>query len=444
MLITDCRVKNQGKKLKELMSLTRNGSYKMYINSTKESRGVAIAIKNNLHHEIIREYKDEANENYYILRIKIQGNLMGLGVIYGPNYNDREYYRNIINIYNEMLDDGLPVILGGDFNTILDRDITVNNKDMVNRVGSIPNNHNSKVLVDWIAEGRIVDAFRFTYPDRREISYIPFRQRAIQNNEGNLEHLGSKYSRARLDMILISTDLLQSVNGIRYEDRLGRDFDHKEVVLELGGGKKTASTNIKTDTLKEDSSTIIGKISFYDMINEHLIEPLDIVRDRVGRLEQLFREKYTRGNDTIIDEGPRIGEIDREMEGILRELPTEREMLDLPSNCDDRVKYEVVIMSIKNRLTGLQADMRKVRIKKRVELQVAVNEAKLGEGEGSIEYQNAVENLLAYNDEQLKLNTGRFREFFSKNNEKPTAAFCKLGKTPNSEDDLCTIRGHSK
>ena len=53
----------------------------------------------------------------------------------------------------------------------------------------------------------------------------------------------------------------------------------------------------------------------------------------------------------------------------------------------------------------------------------------------------ASEKLLAYNDKRLKNNTGKFREFFVTNNEKPTAAYCKLGKPTTCDDDLSKIKG---
>jgi len=38
---------------------------------------------------------------------------MGVGVVYGPNHNDREFFREIKDIYDRLLDDNLEVVLGG-------------------------------------------------------------------------------------------------------------------------------------------------------------------------------------------------------------------------------------------------------------------------------------------------------------------------------------------
>ena len=40
------------KELEKMMQITRNGKYKLYSNSTRESRGVAIAVKSTLFHEV--------------------------------------------------------------------------------------------------------------------------------------------------------------------------------------------------------------------------------------------------------------------------------------------------------------------------------------------------------------------------------------------------------
>jgi 5S rRNA maturation endonuclease (ribonuclease M5) len=52
ILLCDIRAKNRGEEIKKLFNLTMNGSYRVHLNSTKENRGVGIAIKRNIAHEI--------------------------------------------------------------------------------------------------------------------------------------------------------------------------------------------------------------------------------------------------------------------------------------------------------------------------------------------------------------------------------------------------------
>jgi hypothetical protein len=82
ILLSDIRAGNKGGELTKLMGLTRNGSYKLYLNSTRESRGVGIAIKRNIAHEIKNRYDGRGDENVLLLDLIIKGKRITLGSIY--------------------------------------------------------------------------------------------------------------------------------------------------------------------------------------------------------------------------------------------------------------------------------------------------------------------------------------------------------------------------
>jgi exonuclease III len=90
ILLSDVRAKDKGVELKKLMGLTRNGCYKLYLNSSKESRGVGIAIKRSIAHEIYSTIIDNA-ENYILLDVKLKGRRVTIGCVYGPNENNPEF-----------------------------------------------------------------------------------------------------------------------------------------------------------------------------------------------------------------------------------------------------------------------------------------------------------------------------------------------------------------
>jgi hypothetical protein len=48
ILLSDVMVKDSGMEIKRLFNLTMNGSYKLYLNSTRDVRGVGIAIKRSI------------------------------------------------------------------------------------------------------------------------------------------------------------------------------------------------------------------------------------------------------------------------------------------------------------------------------------------------------------------------------------------------------------
>jgi exonuclease III len=64
ILISDCRMGGKQNVIEKMFNLTQNGSYKLYSNSTRESRGVAIAINREIIHEVVAEYRDALDENY--------------------------------------------------------------------------------------------------------------------------------------------------------------------------------------------------------------------------------------------------------------------------------------------------------------------------------------------------------------------------------------------
>jgi exonuclease III len=256
ILISDVRASNKGNDIIRLMGLTRNGSYKLYLNSNRESRGVGIAIKRKISHEIKNRYEGRGDNNLLMLDIVIKGKRITLGVVYGPNSNDVPFFRDIEQKTAQW---GNDCIIGGDFNTIICRDAGIDNLDREGG-GRLPNRQNSVVINEWIANGTLLDPFRVLYPEKKEVSYIPFR---VQPN-GNRPVLGN--GKSRLDFFLISPTLLDSVRDVTYEDRLSSDFDHKEVVLKMGNREKGKRVSIYDSTINDVMADVKVRFSVYESL----------------------------------------------------------------------------------------------------------------------------------------------------------------------------------
>ena len=237
IFLCDLRLKDKGNEIKRMFGLNRNACYKFYANSEHESRGVGIAIKSRIPHEVVETFKS-ADENCLLLKIKINGVLCALGSIYGPNENNENFYLGIKRLLQAW---NLPFIVGGDFNTILDQSPGDFNLDRVGG-GRVPNSRNAAVLNDWILNGGCYEPFRSLYPEQKEISYIPFR---------NIGGGGGAYGKTRLDFFLVSEDFISIVRKVKYEDRLSFDFDHKYVSLFIGknglGGNRIKIYNSTLD-----------------------------------------------------------------------------------------------------------------------------------------------------------------------------------------------------
>ena len=150
------------------------------------------------------------------------------------------------------------------------------------------------------------------------------------------------------------------VNNVWYEERLGRDFDHKEVTVKLGGFPKKRNENIYRSTVNDVRAKYVGKCAMYDILNEHLGEPVANIRTVVGEIEQKVKQINTIYN---VNEGILGDEIYHEIEGkeieieeLIGELPGVDDLLERNFSCDFRKLYEVLIMGIKNRLLGIQVN----------------------------------------------------------------------------------------
>jgi hypothetical protein len=217
--------------------------------------------------------------NYILLDIIIKGKRLTLGAVYGPNENN-------VGFYNKLREDieslGQETIIGGDFNTIQCHEPDEQNVDRVGR-GRVPNIQNSRIINTWIAENFLIDPFRALYPLQRETSYIPFR--ALDGNNR------MEYGTTRLDFYMISESVLGDTRLVVYEDRLGTDFDHKEVTLKLGKGKVGGKMIVRDKILEDPLSSPIGLLSLYETVSSHLVDSDEEINRIIGRLDTSIRER---------------------------------------------------------------------------------------------------------------------------------------------------------
>jgi exonuclease III len=435
ILLSDIRAGNKGTELIKLMGLTRNGSYMLYLNSTKESRGVGIAIKRNIAHEIKTRYDGRGDENVLLLDMVLKGKRLTVGSIYGPNGNDVGFFRDIervITRWNNVC------ILGGDFNSVLCDRIDDENLDKEGR-GRIPNRQNSRFINEWIENGMLLDPFRTLYPEAKEMSYIPFRTRQIGNRDASV------VGKSRLDFFLLSPLLLDGVDVIRYEDRLGSDFDHREVTLKLGRKRHGMRISIFDSTLND----AMAEDSVYATVYENLLNNL-VVRDRAARdnvtqLYILMNEKKASQEEQLVNDSIDVQmriEINAiNMNVIKGRMPDFSELINRQFNCNYRILYEGLIMGVKNVLLEIQKRMKSDDKLLRERLLRREEYTKNVFGERSQQWHDAKVAILRFDDVQLKERAVKFREFLDVNKEKATRAFCRLSKDGGLCDHIGQIKG---
>jgi len=197
--------------------LRKKYNYNLYPNSTRTSRGVAIAISNSLEDvEILKKYKPrkEKPQNYLLLRCIIEGKQFLLGVVYGPNKDkdDKSFYHKLINLVKLI---GLPTILGGDFNTVLDNNKELSKNLDLKKLKGIPQPGNGRILRNWLNKEKFYDPYRYLHPKEKAMSRF------------------GDHGQSRIDFFIISKDLRDAVESVIYKERIPDLFDHVEVVLTL-------------------------------------------------------------------------------------------------------------------------------------------------------------------------------------------------------------------
>jgi hypothetical protein len=206
------------------------------------------------------DYRVGRGENALFLKIK-KGTLeLLVGVIYGPNENDVDFYREISQFLER---ENMPFVLGGDFNTILDQRRGAENLDREGE-GMVPNLLNSNVINEKIGNNFWLDPFRLLYPETKEFSYMSFRgDNVITKN--------------RLDFFLVSQDITGIIKDVEYK-KLGNVFDHKEVTISLGREKKGRKDAIFNGTLGKDYAENMGFLGCFEILNEHRVIPCNNIR----------------------------------------------------------------------------------------------------------------------------------------------------------------------
>ena len=158
-------------------------------------------------------------------------------------------------------------------------------------------------------------------------------------------------------------------------------------------------------------------------------------------LQEFFDIELATANSSI----PEIGRnrmnllLDR-IDTAIGNLPDFDLLLELDYTCDFKSLYEVVVCNLKFSLVDLQNREKKLGAIERDKMVWKVRRMESNFGIGSEQFFDAVTVLNRFDDRILKEKANKYREFVLKNNERPTSAFCLLGKENNLMDDLGQIK----
>ena len=198
---------------------------------SSQSRGVAIMFDSSLDYKIHNIKKDN-NGNKILLDISISDKRITLVNLYGPNRDKPNFYNEL---KNDILDFGnQPVVIGADFNLILDIQKDVENYVRVN------NPYAREAVLDLCAELNLIDIWRERNLDKRQYTWKkmhPFKQ-------------------ARLDFFLISEQLFTEINNAGIETGYRSDHSIINIVLDFQNQRKGRSYWKFNNSLLKDSDYV--------------------------------------------------------------------------------------------------------------------------------------------------------------------------------------------
>ena len=432
-LLQDIRIGKEDEFVKKKLSLNMHGSYSIFSQSlSSNARGVAIIINNDLNFEVFNIYKSNCN-NVIILDININGFHFSLGSIYGPLQRDCSSFiidikKKISEIANEHF------ILGGDYNAITN----MTRPELVNpdlfQTLSIPNPIHSRNLCQWIEEGGAVDIYRLINPNKNDMSYIPFGE--------------TKVNRSRIDIFMVSPNLINAIHRVEYLGHKSTLFDHKLMCLKFKSPHKLNIKKIDSSLLELPNLYETIKFEVVGVILDHYELPnINFLRAQYTNISILNNQLFTLMD--YINKNPWDAFISNIVENIKMDIanicnlfPPLDEMYAYPCNIDPDRAYEVVINAVKNSIISFQSRYKFFRAQ---EKKVLLNKLYALNG-GVISELNQAQFVLLENkikkleeDENIAL-LKQSKQWDYLHLEKPSSAFANLikRKQDNLNFDLIT------
>lgn len=133
-------------------------------NANTKQRGVCILIHKKIsfiHNTTIADTEGR----YIIINISIDNNPITIGNIYGPNSDDPTFFQSFFSAISDLTD--CPVIIAGDFNTVLDPSI--------DRSGNLRNKpiwKSTSIIKQFMTDYGLADSWRLQHPSSREYSFF--------------------------------------------------------------------------------------------------------------------------------------------------------------------------------------------------------------------------------------------------------------------------------
>jgi exonuclease III len=435
ILMSDVRVSNRSlvSSSKDLISIFRNnqyGSYTTFFNSSQNKRGVGILINNNLTFSEV-DRREDREENYLLLKLRVRGNFLIVGAIYGPNDNNPDFFNNL---EADVIALGAhPLILAGDWNTTYSN-LPVNvNPDCLNML-NVPNIRHSNMLRVMCDNLSLCDPYRSLYPTGRDFSYCP-RNIAAGN-------------RSRIDFFLMSNSLLEICENCSISNSLQSTmFDHKAVILKLTGRRSPAPVNnISGKTVSDPDVNLLIRISIAECHviyqNRDILVKNNLLRI-LGNARNTLRNAGPDRNFYNLDYPTGTGPDERRqlINQVVELLDSEdcSGILEYPVNIDHDVFFEMILNHVKNDLITYQIFLNRFIRKEKTELATLILNLSKNYDANFQDISVAERRLCKISEQEIEAALIQHPVFEFINGEKMSPHFLKLAKGCKSTGSLLQV-----
>jgi hypothetical protein len=375
-----------------------------------------------VNYSILDTYRDD-QENILGIKCTISGCELWLISIYGPNTNDRSFFTSLGGLIDRC--GGIPVIVGGDWNTTVS---TLDSPDNIDIYGMPrpPSIIRSQLLNHISVRYLLTDPFRALHPEKRDYSYVPRTGR---------------HNRSRLDFFLISDSLLNFVNMAHISPSLTCSlFDHKPVFLNLGAPNILPDRKIFNSTLKNPLCDYVLLSSITDTYLNHS-EPdtpnlLDY-KNSLGRVFHSIRE-INRLDWRMKLEGEQHLAAERDLLALqlargAETLPGIETLNDFNLTTTPDIFFEILCGNLKNELLGFQGYLNKLENAKLNKIHVDIENLKTNYNMNFEEIARLENMATSIRDQKLASRVSEMKIFENLHNEKATPIFLTLTKNKTAE-----------
>lgn len=163
-----------------------------HFNFTAKNRGSAIIIKKGIPF-IKSKVLSDLYGRYIIVTGKLYNNQVTLANIYAPNVDDADFIKSFISSLPNM--DTHKLIIGGDFNFVLDSSLDRSSQRLVSKSKSV------KIIQEFMKTYKLTDPFRAISPNSKQFSFF-----------SSVHHTYS-----RIDFFLIDHRFLTQIQSCDYK-----------------------------------------------------------------------------------------------------------------------------------------------------------------------------------------------------------------------------------